>query len=159
MEKHLHKSVNCSINSQKMPTSRWRKATKQPELVLAKYHLNLKTSQTVQKRVTRSIEIIFILVLTVGKWRTSRVPYRKASSLHSGEASLIMTKLNINYAKFLFRFWKKQLHFRMSVGFHGRIVGNSTFANSDNPLGWYSTLFQFCGNKTCSRYTQRIIDT
>lgn len=35
----------------------------------------------------------------------------------------------------------------MSVGFHGRIVGNSTFANSDNPLGWYSTLFQFCGNK------------
>lgn len=151
--------MNCSINSQKMPTSRWRKATKLPELVPAKYHLNLKTSQTVQKRVTRSIEIIFILVLTVGKWRTSRVPYRKASSLHSGEASLIMTKLNINYAKFLFRFWKKQLHFRMSVGFHGRIVGNSTFANSDNPLGWYSTLFQFCGNKTCSRYTQRIIDT
>lgn len=84
---------------------------------------------------------------------------KKPSSLHSGEASLIMTKLNINYAKFLFRFWKKQLHFRMSVGFHGRIVGNSTFANSDNPLGWYSTLFQFCGNKTCSRYTQRIIDT
>ena len=72
---------------------------------------------------------------------------------------LNMTKLNINYAKFLFRFWKKQLHFRMSVGFHGHIVGNSTFANSDNPLGWYSTLFQFCGNKTCSRYTQRIIDT
>ena len=28
-----------------------------------------------------------------------------------------------------------------------------------HPLGWYSTLFQFCGNKTCSRYTQRIIDT
>ena len=83
--------------------------------------------------------------------------FRKESL--SGEASLIMTKLNINYAKFLFRFWKKQLHFRMSVGFHGRIVGNSTFANSDNPLGWYSTLFQFCGNKTCSRYTQRIIDT
>ena len=40
--KHLHKSVNCSINSQKMPTSRWRKATKLPELVPAKYHLNLK---------------------------------------------------------------------------------------------------------------------
>ena len=34
--------------------------------------------ETVQKRVTRSIEIIFILVLTVGKWRTSRVPYRKS---------------------------------------------------------------------------------
>ena len=30
------------------------------------------------RRVTRSIEIIFILVLTVGKWRTSRVPYRKS---------------------------------------------------------------------------------
>ena len=31
-----------------------------------------------RKESLESIEIIFILVLTVGKWRTSRVPYRKS---------------------------------------------------------------------------------
>lgn len=151
--------MNCSINSQKMPTSRWRKATKLPELVPAKYHLNLKTSQTVQKRVTRSIEIIFILVLTVGKWRTSRVPYRKSLFASQRRGFIDYDKVKHQLCEISISLLEKQLHFRMSVGFHGRIVGNSTFANSDNPLGWYSTLFQFCGNKTCSRYTQRIIDT
>lgn len=159
MEKHLHKSVNCSINSQKMPTSRWRKATKLPELVPAKYHLNLKNFSNSSEK--------------------SHLKHR--NNFHSGSDSRKMANFTCTISKSLFAsqrrgfidydkvkhqlceisisLLEKQLHFRMSVGFHGRIVGNSTFANSDNPLGWYSTLFQFCGNKTCSRYTQRIIDT
>lgn len=88
MEKHLHKSVNCSINSQKMPTSRWRKATKLPELVPAKYHLNLKNFSNSSEK--------------------SHLKHR--NNFHSGSDSRNMANFTCTISKKPLRFTAERLH-------------------------------------------------
>lgn len=87
-KKHLHKSVNCSINSQKMPTSRWRKATKLPELVPAKYHLNLKNFSNSSEK--------------------SHLKHR--NNFHSGSDSRNMANFTCTISKKPLRFTAERLH-------------------------------------------------
>ena len=84
--------------------------------------------------------VVIVLVLTVGKWRTSRVPYRK--SLFASQRRgfwIIIDSL-----------WLKQFNFRVSVGFGRQMVGNSTSADFCDPFCRNAALLQFRNDKVRS---------
>ncbi|EEF77896.1 hypothetical protein BACCOPRO_03419 [Phocaeicola coprophilus DSM 18228 = JCM 13818] len=71
-----------------MPTSRWRKATKLPELVPAKYHLNLKNFSNSSEK--------------------SHLKHR--NNFHSGSDSRKMANFTCTISKKPLRFTAERLH-------------------------------------------------
>lgn len=118
-----------------------------------------KTPQTFQKRVTRSLEVIFTLVSTVWKWRHSVYHIEKKLFVSQRGGFISCDKIKYQLCEISISLLKKQLYFRISVGFRRCIVGNFSLTNSDNTFGRYSMSFQFCSNQASSWYIQRIVDT
>lgn len=150
MEKHLHKSVNCLINFQKMPASRQKKETKLPEPVPAKHHSNLKNSSNVSEKSHSKPRSNFYSGLDGMEMAAQRVPYRKKLFVSQRGGFISCDKIKYQLCEISISLLKKQLYFRISVGFRRCIVGNFSLTNSDNTFGRYSMSFQFCSNQASS---------
>ena len=122
-----------------------------------------KASLELEKLLKRfrkeSLEVIFTLVSTVWKWRHSVYHIEKKLFVSQRGGFISCDKIKYQLCEISISLLKKQLYFRISVGFRRCIVGNFSLTNSDNTFGRYSMSFQFCSNQASSWYIQRIVDT
>ena len=109
-----------------------------------------KASLELEKLLNRSLEVIFTLVSTVWKWRHSVYHIEKKLFVSQRGGFISCDKIKYQLCEISISLLKKQLYFRISVGFRRCIVGNFSLTNSDNTFGRYSMSFQFCSNQASS---------